>query len=99
MSAGKHNPVDVVPSVVLGIVLLALWEAVVRVFHVSNYVIPAPSEIGVSLYENAGTLDERPAFLRSLDRGLVAGFGSAFRAEFCTRSQLMLAVGAAWLFL
>jgi NitT/TauT family transport system permease protein len=56
MSAAKRNPVDVVPSIVLGIALLLLWEGVVRLFHVSNFIIPAPSKIAVSLYANAGTL-------------------------------------------
>ena len=45
MSAAKRHPVDVVPSIVLGVILLIVWEGIVRLFHVSNFVIPSPSEI------------------------------------------------------
>jgi NitT/TauT family transport system permease protein len=56
MNTVRRNPVDIVPSIVLGIVLLAAWEGAVRLFHVSSFVIPAPSEIAVSLFQNAATL-------------------------------------------
>jgi NitT/TauT family transport system permease protein len=54
--SGRRAPLDAMPSVVLGIVLLLAWEGVVRLFHVSTYIIPAPSAIAVSLVANAGVL-------------------------------------------
>jgi NitT/TauT family transport system permease protein len=53
---GRRAPLDAMPSVVLGILLLLVWEGVVRLFHVSAFVIPAPSAIAVSLVANAGAL-------------------------------------------
>jgi NitT/TauT family transport system permease protein len=48
--------VDAVPSVVLGIILLLVWEAAIRLLDVSAFVIPAPSAIAASLAQNAGLL-------------------------------------------
>jgi len=47
---------DAAPSVTLGIILLVLWEAAVRVFQVEVFVVPAPSGIAASLMQNAGLL-------------------------------------------
>jgi NitT/TauT family transport system permease protein len=56
MKGSKNGAMDFGPSIVLGVVLLLAWEGIVRLFHVPNFVIPAPSEIAVSLYRNAGPL-------------------------------------------
>jgi NitT/TauT family transport system permease protein len=44
------------PGFVLLILLLILWEAIVRIFSVPQFVLPAPSEVAVALYQKAGTL-------------------------------------------
>lgn len=44
------------PGFVLLILLLILWEAIIRIFSVPQFVLPAPSEIAVALYQKAGTL-------------------------------------------
>jgi NitT/TauT family transport system permease protein len=44
------------PAVGLAILVLVLWEAAIRLFHVSNFVLPAPSAIAVALATNAGAL-------------------------------------------
>lgn len=44
------------PPIILSIVTIVLWEAVVRLFSISTFIVPAPSLIAVSLVENQGTL-------------------------------------------
>jgi putative hydroxymethylpyrimidine transport system permease protein len=38
------------------VLLVGLWEAVVRVFHVQDYVFPAPTAVAQSLYDDRGLL-------------------------------------------
>jgi NitT/TauT family transport system permease protein len=52
----QRHFIDILPSIVLGVVIIALWEAAIRIFHVSAFIIPAPSAIAVSLWQNAGAL-------------------------------------------
>jgi|AraplaMF_Col_mMF_1032025.scaffolds.fasta_scaffold00282_15 NitT/TauT family transport system permease protein len=47
---------DAAPSLVLGLILIALWEAAIHVFKVEVFVVPAPSAIALSLAQNAGLL-------------------------------------------
>ena len=47
---------DAAPSLVLGAILLALWEAAIHLFHIEVFVVPAPSAIAASLIQNAGML-------------------------------------------
>jgi NitT/TauT family transport system permease protein len=42
----------VLPAVILSAALLAFWEAAIRLFKVSSFVLPAPSAVIVSLVEN-----------------------------------------------
>jgi NitT/TauT family transport system permease protein len=44
------------PSALLLLLTLAAWEAVIRIFAVSDFVLPAPSEIGVALQQKVGAL-------------------------------------------
>ncbi len=44
------------PSILLAIVIALVWEAVIHLFSISTYILPAPSAVFVSLYENAGAL-------------------------------------------
>lgn len=44
------------PGLVLLVAVVILWEIVIRVFHVSIFVLPAPSDIAASLVTNAGAL-------------------------------------------
>jgi NitT/TauT family transport system permease protein len=50
--------IDTAPSIGLGIILLAAWEAAIHLFDVSTFVVPAPSSIAVALVQNAGLLAE-----------------------------------------
>lgn len=44
------------PGLVLFLVVLILWELIIRVFNVSIFVLPAPSNIAISLLANAPAL-------------------------------------------
>lgn len=44
------------PPAVLGLVVLALWQALVRLAHVPDYILPAPIEIAATLVHDAGPL-------------------------------------------
>ncbi|HZT20027.1 MAG TPA: ABC transporter permease [Dongiaceae bacterium] len=44
------------PALVLGLVLIGLWEAAIRLFHVSPFIVPAPSAILVTLGRDFGQL-------------------------------------------
>ena len=44
------------PAVILLVGTIVAWEAVVRIFAISPFIIPAPSEIGRSLVAQWGTL-------------------------------------------
>ncbi|TYK94787.1 ABC transporter permease, partial [Streptococcus pyogenes] len=44
------------PSVILLLVTIVAWEAAVRIFAISTFIIPAPSQIAQSLVAQWGTL-------------------------------------------
>jgi NitT/TauT family transport system permease protein len=44
------------PAIGLAVVLLILWEAAIRLFGVSSFVLPAPSAIAVAIVQNGGAL-------------------------------------------
>lgn len=44
------------PGIILFIAVLVLWQLAIRLFHVSLFVLPAPTDIAVSLVANAATL-------------------------------------------
>jgi len=46
------------PAVVLLLVTIAVWEAAIRIFDVSSYILPTPSAIGATLLREAGPLWE-----------------------------------------
>jgi NitT/TauT family transport system permease protein len=48
--------VQILPSIALLFLLLILWEAAIRIFSVPLFVLPAPSDIALSLYQKAGIL-------------------------------------------
>jgi putative hydroxymethylpyrimidine transport system permease protein len=52
----RRRVLDTLPAVVLVIVLLGAWELYVDLGSVNTLVLPAPHEIAVSLWENAGLL-------------------------------------------
>ena len=47
---------SILPTVGLSIGVLILWEAVIRLFHVPTFVLPAPTAIIESLLANSGAL-------------------------------------------
>ena len=52
----SRRALEVLPAVVLVAVLLGAWEAYVELGSVNRLVLPAPHEIAVSLWDNAGLL-------------------------------------------
>ncbi|MCI8516384.1 MAG: ABC transporter permease [Hungatella sp.] len=51
----KRDTQKLIPIFLIGI-LLIIWEAVVKVFHIPLYVLPSPVSVGKALVEEAGTL-------------------------------------------
>jgi NitT/TauT family transport system permease protein len=52
----RFRILDAAPSVILGIVLIAAWEAAIHLFDVSAFIVPPPSSIALALAQNAGLL-------------------------------------------
>lgn len=67
-------------AALFGLVLLALWEAVVRLFDVPRVILPAPTDIARRLVTEVPTLwtDLVQTFGRGALSGFVIGCGSAF---------------------
>jgi len=72
----KKRAADFVPPLLFGLAVLALWEAVVRLFGVSAIILPAPSAIFLRLATSVPTL--AADFVQTF-RGAFAGYalGSA----------------------
>ncbi|MDQ7247617.1 ABC transporter permease [Dongia sedimenti] len=49
---------DAAPSLILGVILIGLWEAAIHLLDVNAFVVPAPSSIAISLVQNAALLAE-----------------------------------------
>jgi len=88
----------VVPAL-FGLLLIFLWELIVRAFAVPQILLPAPSQIGYQLLTQAGMLweDFRQTFLKSVLAGFVMGCGLGFvvavltdRVPFLQRGMLPL---------
>ena len=62
------------PSLLIVIGILAVWEAYVRLFDVQTWLLPAPSDIGIALYSDAELL--RKHTLATLSE-IIVGFGLA----------------------
>jgi putative hydroxymethylpyrimidine transport system permease protein len=77
MSARK-----LLPPLVLVLVLLGAWEAYVELGRVDSFVLPAPHEVAVSLWQNAGFLAQnlKPTaeeVVLGIVLALLVGFGLA----------------------
>ncbi len=62
------------PALLIVLVILALWEAYVRVFDVQSWLLPAPSAIAIALVEDAGLLWFHT---RATLSEIIVGFGLA----------------------
>ncbi|MFZ0209576.1 MAG: ABC transporter permease [Roseiarcus sp.] len=62
---------DLAPPLVFGVILLAFWEAAVRLGGVPPIILPAPSAIGLRLFTSVPTL--AADFLQTI-RGVLAGY-------------------------
>ena len=62
---------DLAPPLVFGVILLAFWEAAVRLGGVPPIILPAPSAIGLRLATSVPTL--AADFLQTI-RGVLAGY-------------------------
>lgn len=60
LSTSGKKFADVLPPLVVGILMLAAWEACCRIFHLPSYLIPAPTLVAKTFITNA------PALLHSL---------------------------------
>jgi NitT/TauT family transport system permease protein len=73
----------VVPPLIVGVVFLGTWEAVVRVFDIQPFLLPSPSAIWSSLFENwtkvydAMVVTGSNAFVGLLF-GVICGVGLSF---------------------
>jgi putative hydroxymethylpyrimidine transport system permease protein len=75
----KRRAMQTLPAVVLVIVLLSAWELYVDVGSVNTLVLPAPHEIAVSLWNNAGLLARN---LRPTAEEVVLGVALALAGGF-----------------
>ncbi len=68
------------PPLVFGLTLLALWEIAVRAFAISPVLLPAPSAIGTRLVASLPTLraDVMQTFVKGALSGYAIGCGAAF---------------------
>ena len=62
------------PSLMIVVGILVAWEAYVRVFDVQTWLLPAPSDIGAALYNDAGLLWKHT---RATLSEIIVGFGLA----------------------
>lgn len=92
MSTPRSRPlVQLAAPLVVGVLALALWEALVRVGDVQPFVLPAPSAIGTAL-QGSADLVVRAAGASGLNAlvGLVAGSALAVLVAVLTaRSRLL----------
>jgi NitT/TauT family transport system permease protein len=56
LSGARRGSRDIMPAVGLAVVVLVVWEAVIRLFVVPAFVLPAPTAIIASLVENRAPL-------------------------------------------
>ena len=59
--SGMNRIAHLLAPFVLVVVLLAVWEAVCRLLAVPVYLLPAPSEVAVAAWQNAGMLIDAAA--------------------------------------
>lgn len=62
------------PSILIVVAILVAWEVYVRVFDVQTWLLPAPSDIGTALYNDAGLLWKHTQTTLS---EIIVGFGLA----------------------
>ncbi len=62
---------DLIPPFLFGLVVLALWETGVRLAHVPEIILPAPSEIAARFFTSIPTL--AADFLQTI-KGVLAGY-------------------------
>jgi NitT/TauT family transport system permease protein len=56
LASAAHAVRQMLPTLLLSVAALIAWELVIRVGHVSTYIVPAPSAIGVALVAHAQDL-------------------------------------------
>ena len=82
---------DVIPPILVALAVLGLWELIVRVAHVPNYLLPAPSQIFAEIVKTILPLlkDTAVTMLESV-LGFVVGSGLAVGVSVIfTHSKLM----------
>jgi NitT/TauT family transport system permease protein len=76
---------QVVPAVVVAAAVLALWELVIAVFDVEEFLLPKPSTIASTLADELDVLLDAAGFtVRSIVGGLVLGAGAGFLVALAT---------------
>jgi NitT/TauT family transport system permease protein len=71
---------DLVPPLVFGLVVLALWEAIVVSFNVPMVLMPAPSQIAAKIVAHPGLLAED--FVQTVVRAVIPGWALGCGAGF-----------------
>ena len=81
MSRGRRWLYEWGPAVVVFVLGIAIWEAIVRGFHIQNFLLPAPSDIASTLAEDGGELWNAAFFtFREALGGFVLGCSLGFLA-------------------
>ena len=75
------------PSVLIVLAILGVWEGYVRIFNVQRWLLPAPSVIATTIGENVGMLSRHT--LVTLEE-VVIGFGLALAAGMLLASGMAL---------
>jgi ABC-type nitrate/sulfonate/bicarbonate transport system permease component len=75
----RRRILNALPAVVLVVALLGLWEAYAELSGVSMFVLPAPHEIAVALWDNAGLLSANLApTAEEVGLGILLALGLGF---------------------
>lgn len=82
------------PVAVIFVVFVAVWQAVVSAFHISRFLIAAPSDVAISLWQS---LHVRPFIPGSLIAATINTYSAALLAFFLAAALgLLLAAGMNW---
>jgi NitT/TauT family transport system permease protein len=75
VNLARRGLVAALPAFVLVVIALAAWQAYVRIENVNGVILPAPSDIGRTLWDEKSLLfDDLLVTLKEIIYGFVAGF-------------------------
>ena len=59
---------DWLPAVIVLVATIAIWEGAIAAFDIQKFLLPTPTDIGGTLWDEHGTRSGRPAGTRSRRR-------------------------------